>query len=96
MTELWSYTEVNNMKKKIKKIRKFWRGFNIVKLLRGYKTIKLTKEEAEDIFFRTHCLETDAMARVVSDRTGVPYGITHMILNNAEFDVMVGIGLIKD
>lgn len=84
------------MKKKIKEIRKFWKGFNLFKLLRGYKRIVLTKEEAEDIFLRTHCLETDEMARVVTDRTGIPFGITSMILNDAEFDVMVGIGLIKD
>ena len=84
------------MKKKIKEIRKFWKGFNLFKLLRGYKRIVLTKEEAEDIFLRTNCLETDEMARVVTDRTGIPFGITSMILNDAEFDVMVGIGLIKD
>ena len=84
------------MKKKIKEIRKFWKGFNLFKLLRGYKRIVLTKEEAEDIFLRTHCLETDEMARVVTDRTGIPFGITSMILNDAELDVMVVIGLIKD
>lgn len=84
------------MKKKLKEIRKFWKGFNLFKLLRGYKRIVLTKEEAEDIFLRTNCLETDEMARVVTDRTGIPFGITSMILNDAEFDVMVGIGLIKD
>ena len=84
------------MKKKFKEIRKFWKGFNLFKLLRGYKRIVLTKEEAEDIFLRTNCLETDEMARVVTDRTGIPFGITSMILNDAEFDVMVGIGLIKD
>lgn len=84
------------MRKKVKEIRKFWRGFNPLKLLRGYKEIVLTKEEAEDIFLRSHCLETDAMARVVSDRTGVPFGIAFMLLNDAEFDVMSQIGLIKD
>ena len=84
------------MGKKVKEFRKFWRGFNLLKLLRGYKQIVLTKKEAEDIFLRDHFLETDAMARVVSDRTGVPFGITSMLFNDAEFDVMSQIGLIKD
>lgn len=84
------------MGKKLKELRKFWKGFNLFKLLRGYKRIVLTKEEAEKIFLKAHCLETDEMARVVSDRTGVPFGIASMLLNDAEFDVMGQVGLIKD
>lgn len=84
------------MGKKLKELRKFWKGFNLFKLLRGYKRIVLTKEEAEKIFLKTRCLETDEMARVVSDRTGVPFGIASMLLNDAEYDVMGQVGLIKD
>lgn len=84
------------MKKKLKKLKKFWRGFNIIKLLRGYKTIKLTKEEADDIFLRENWLNTDAMARVIADRTGIPFGIVSEILNECEYDVMGQVGLIGD
>lgn len=84
------------MRKKIEELRKFWRGFNLLKLLRGYKKIVLTKKEAEDIFLKGHCLETDEMAKVVSKRTGIPFGIVSEVLNDAEYDVMGQIGLIKD
>lgn len=84
------------MKKKIKKLRNFWRGFNIVKLLRGYKTIKLTEEEKNDIFLRENWLNTDAMAQVIADRTGIPFGIVFEILNDCEYDVMGQVGLISD
>ena len=84
------------MKKELKELRKFWKGFNPIKLLRGYKRIVLTKEEADEIFLREHWFNTDEEARVVSNRTGLPFGITSMILNDAEFDVMEQVGLIKD
>ena len=84
------------MRKKIRKIRNYWKGFNPLKLLRGYKRIVLTEKEKKDIFLRDHFLETDSMARVVSDRTGIPFGIVSMILNDAEFDVFTQIGLIRD
>lgn len=84
------------MVKKIRKFRNYWKGFNLLKLLRGYKRIVLTEEEKKNIFLRDHFLETDAMARVVSDRTGIPFGIVSMILNDAEFDVFSQIGLIRD
>lgn len=84
------------MRKKLKKLKKFWRGFNIVKLLRGYKTIKLTEEEKNDIFLRENWLNTVAMARVIADRTGIPFGIVFEILNDCEYDVMGQVGLIGD
>ena len=84
------------MRKKLKKLKKFWRGFNIVKLLRGYKTIKLTEEEKNDIFLRENWLNTDVMARVIADRTGIPFGIVFEILNDCEYDVMGQVGLIGD
>lgn len=84
------------MRKKIKELRKFWKGFNLIKLLRGYKKIVLTKEEADKIFLKNNFLETDEMALVVSDRTGIPFGLVSEILNDAEFDVMGQVGLIKD
>lgn len=84
------------MAKKSKGIKQFWEGFNIFKILRGYKKIVLTTEEAQRIYLRTKCVETDEMAHVIANRTGIPFGIVWEILNYAEYDVMGQIGLIKD
>lgn len=82
--------------KKLQKVKKFWKGFNPIKIFMGYKRIELTRKEAEDIFLKTNCLETRSMARVIADRTGIPFGIVDRIVNDSEYDVFGQVGLISN
>ena len=82
--------------KKLQKVKKFWEGFNPIKILMGYKRIELTRQEAEDIFLKTGCLETDKMARAIADRTGIPLGIVLRIVGDSEYDVFGQIGLMSN
>lgn len=82
--------------KKLQKVKKFWKGFNPIKIFMGYKRIELTRQEAEDIFLKTRCLETDKMARVIADRTGIPLGIVLRIVGDSEYDVFGQIGLMSN
>lgn len=82
--------------KKLQKVKKFWKGFNPIKIFMGYKRIELTRQEAEDIFLNTNCLETRNMARVIADRTGIPFGIVDRIVNDSEYDVFGQVGLISN
>ena len=77
-------------------IMKFWKSFNPIKLLKGYKRIELTRQEAEDIYLRTGCVMTDDMVAVIADRTGIPYGIVYRIINDSEYDIFGQIGLLSN
>ena len=84
------------MRKKIKRFCKYWKGFNPLKLIRGYKKIVLTEEEKGQLFLNTNCFETDVAERIISSHTGIPHGIVAEIINDAEYDIMGQVGLISD
>lgn len=84
------------MQKKIKSILNYWKGFNPIKLVKGYKKIVLTEKEKGEVFLNTNCFETLAAEKLISSRTGIPRGIVAEIINDAEYDVMGQVGLIKD
>lgn len=84
------------IRKKAKATRKYWKGFNPIKLFKGYEKIVLTEEEKGALFLNTNCFETDVAETIISSHTGIPQGIVAEIINDAEYDIMGQVGLIHE